>query len=373
MNPPLPLRLVMVPMICGLTLLALDPATAAPSKKAPPAQAPVVEPPPPAKRGFFQKINPFRPKETPPAPAPVAAPLKNSKKSGAEAKPAAPAPAPSRAAVPAQAPAKSLGKAKPLPPTVAAPPAVSETPKKAGFFSRLKSKLDREPESVVAFEKPERPADWQERWVVTEESTAFYEFGPSQASGPDLRLPRGQVVKLASASRGWARVELDGGRRGYLGTDQIRQAAETDFAPPALAANSQLAAAAGGRTPQGWSPIAPPPDLPDLPMAAGMEDSLLLLPPLEFEGTELKRSSLRIPGVTPPDLRPGDPLPSAGPEVPALKLEEVPAPAPDPSPPSEPADPPAPEAPAAEDAKPAPEAPAAAESLPPASGPNPSV
>ncbi len=373
MNNSLPLRLVMVPMICGLTLLALDPAAAAPSKKAPPPTAPVVETPPPAKRGFFQKINPFRPKETPPAPALGAVPAKNSKKSATLTKPAVPARG--LAAVPPKPSVKSPGTVKPLPPTVTAPPAVTEPPKKAGFFSRLKSKLDREPESVVAFEKPERPADWQERWVVTEESTAFYEFGPSQASGPDLRLPRGQVVKLASASKGWARVELDGGRRGYLGTDQIRQAAETDFAPPALAAPSQLAAAAG-RTPQGWSPIAPPPDLPDLPMAAGMEDSLLLLPPLEFEGTELKRSSLRIPGGTPPDLKPGDPLPSAGPEVPALKLEEVPAAAPDPSDPSAPstpAAPPAPEAPVADEAKPAPDAPADVEYPPPAPGPNPSV
>jgi hypothetical protein len=212
---------------------------------------------------------------------------------------------------------------------------------------------------VEVAEKPARPADWQERWVVTDESTAFYEFGPSQANGPDLRLPRGQVVKLNQSSRGWARVELEGGRQGYIGTDQMRQATERDFAPPLLPAASQLAAVGAGGSLQGWSPIAPPPDLPDLPMAAGMEDSLLLLPPLEFEGTELKKSSLRLKPLPDPSLtlKPGDALPpvtpATAPEPPTLELEKTtpvpaaPAAPPAPSPAADPA--PAPPSPSPAD------------------------
>lgn len=345
-------RLVMAPLACGLSLAALAPVSAAPSKKAAAPPAPEVQEAPPAKKPFFQKLNPFRKKESVPAPVapqPAPAPVKNSKKSGTPPAPAVPPPGAPESTKP---PAKNLATAKtlkPSPSTVPAPaPALNpapppagnpdETPKKAGFFSRLKAKLNADPDAVPMGEKPPRPEDWKERWVVTEDSTAFFEFGPSQASGPDLRLPRGQVVKLAQASRGWARVELEGGRQGYIGTDQMRQAAETDFAAPLLPAGSQLAAT-GGPVPKGWSPAAPMPDLPDLPMTPGMENSLLLLPPLEFEGTELKKGSMRQPrdpsGT--PTLNPGDalPLPSTAPEPPSLepqsKSDPAPAPAPDPA------------------------------------------
>lgn len=219
--------------------------------------------------------------------------------------------------------------------------------------------------------------------MVTEESTAFYEFGPSQASGPDRRLHRGQVIKLSQSNRGWAKVELEDGSQGYIGTDQMRQAAKTDFADPLLAPATQFAAA-GGRVPQPWVPAAPMPDLPDLPMTPGSENSLLLLPPLEFDGDQLKKSSLRTTTPQEGDLKPGDlvkpdilpspgndpalpalpgsaPLPSAAgenlPPLPAPSEGEAPAPAPTPAPdPSTPATPtPADPAPAA----PEPAAPAA--------------
>lgn len=322
MNISRPLRLVMAPLVCSLTLAALDSAPAAPVKKAPPAAVVEAPAPPPAKRPFLQKLNPFRKKDPPPAPAPPPVPAKNSKKS---AKPAAPAPA-----VVPPPPVKPV-----VPPVAAAPsrpvtPATNATPpedtKKAGFFSRLKARLDRDPDAVNQGEKPERPVDWQEHWVVTEDSTGFYEFGPSQASGPDRRLARGQVVKLAQPGKGWARVELEGGKQGYIGTDQMRQATESDFAEPLLRPSSQLAAT-GASPMQGWSPAAPLPDLPDLPMPSGSENSLLLLPPLEYEGAELKRSSLRIPLSEPPTLKPGDALP---PLAPAPALDPTPpAPVPD--------------------------------------------
>lgn len=347
MNSPRPLRLIMVPLVGCLTLAASVTTPAAPAKKTPPPAPPVVEAPAP-KRSLLNKLNPFQKKAAPPAPvpAPTPAPAKNSKKS-------APAPAAAAPAVASSPSVKSTVEVKPVPGKAvpATPAAVTEETKKPGFFSRLKSKLNEDPEAVGVAEKPARPADWQERWVVTDESTAFYEFGPSQANGPDLRLLRGQVVKLNQSSRGWARVELEGGRQGYIGTDQMRQATERDFAPPPLPVASQLAAVGTKGKLPGWSPIAPPPDLPDLPMAAGMEDSLLLLPPLEFEGTELKKSSLRLKPLADPSLilKPGDALPPVtpvtpvtAPEPPTLELEKTnPVPA-VPADPATPADPPLP-------------------------------
>ena len=363
-----PLRLIMAPLVCCLTLAAFDAASAAPANKtATPVPALAVETPAP-KPSFFKKLNPFQKREA----LPTAAPPKNSKKSAARA-PAAPA-----LMIEPKPPVKSIANAKTLPPTP--PAALVEEPRKAGFFSRLKAKLDQDPEAVVMAEKPDRPADWNEHWVVTDDSTAFFEFGPSQANGPDLRLPRGQVVKLAQASRGWAKVELEGGRQGYIGTDQMRQATETDFASPMLPAHTQLAAIGGrsGASLQGWSPIAPPPDLPDLPMAAGMEDSLLLLPPLEFEGTELKKSSMKLRPLDDagPILKPGDTLPlqtlDAALEPPMLDLETEKAPTlPVLSAPVEPI-PPSPATPAAEPipaAAPAPDSPTATPAKPDAPSP----
>jgi len=364
----------MVPLAFCLVFAAPLPVTAAPAKKSPPTES--VPPAPPApKPSLLQKLNPFRKKDPPPPPAPAPAPPKNSKKSApSKAVPAVPPPAPAKPAVPPK-------------PQAAPPPSAPAEPKKPGFFSRLKAKLDRDPDALPAAEKPERPSDWKERWVVTEDSTAFYEFGPSQASGPDLRLPKGQILRLGKASRGWAHVELDGGRSGYIGTDQMRQAKEDDFAPPQIAVLPQLAA---GSLPAPWSPGAVPPDQPDLPSIPGAENSQLLLPPLEYEGTELKKSSLLLPGA--PALKPGDTLPNPAPEaVPSLKLEEAtkaqatktapspaePAPAPAAEPPAEPTpvtppNEPAPAAPAAEP-PPAPSQPepTPVPAIPPPSGPKP--
>ena len=308
MNPPRSLLLVMAPLVGSLALLVLDTATAAPARKTPPPPAaPAVVETPAPKRSILQKLNPFHKKAPPPAPAPPPVPAGNSKKSKVPpATPAAPLIQPA-------APASPLGSVSPNPPAALEP----DESKKGGFFSRLKAKFDHDPEVAAVAEKPERPADWKDRWVVTEDSTAFFEYGPSQASGPDLRLSRGQVVKLSHSTRGWARVELDGGRQGYIGSDQMRQAAQTDFADPMLP-TTQLAAIGAGL--QGWSPAPPPPDLPDLPMAPGMEDALLLLPPLEFEGTELKKSSLKLKPLPAeaPTLQPGDSLPAS---LPPASLE----------------------------------------------------
>ena len=177
---------------------------------------------------------------------------------------------------------------------LAAPP-----PTPPGFFAKLRQRLDRDPATPPPAEKPPRPANWPDLWVVTDDDAPFYEFGPSQSTGPDRRLPRGLIVKRTQANRGWSRIQILDGPQGYLGSDQLRPASPADFSdplPPPIPAQSSLPG----------TPFPPPQDLPDLPSAPGPSDSFLL-PPLEFEGTELKQSSLRQ------RPSPAPPLPSAAP------------------------------------------------------------
>ena len=127
-------------------------------------------------------------------------------------------------------------------------------------------------------EKPERPDDWEDRFVVKEEAVPFYEFGPSQAGGPDMDLVSGMVVKEVKRERGgWAQVQLEGGRTGYIDASALRPAEKNDFLEPPPPV-TQLAAASAG-TP--WLPAAPPPDLPDEAPLMDLDGALDLLPPLE--------------------------------------------------------------------------------------------
>ncbi|MDB6133587.1 MAG: hypothetical protein JWM59_1830 [Verrucomicrobiales bacterium] len=236
--------------------------------------------------------------QTQPQPRPGSAPaVAESRKRGATA----PSPAPA-GIIPAPAPGP-------------APMAVEET-KKPGFFARLKNKLKGTDAAgeVPGMEKPERPADWQERSVITEDGTAFFMFGPSQSGGPDFRLGKGMVVKVAQAGKGWTRVELENGRLGYVGSDVVRAAQESDFAGPGPGpgpAPTQVAARSESLQP--WTPAPQAPDLPELPMAAGTENSLFLLPPLEGQkGTAAKNAgkggppAIDPPSLDEPPLNPGD-------------------------------------------------------------------
>ena len=388
-----------------------DSASAAPKPGTAPSaeNAPAPPPPPPApgKKSFLKRINPFA-KEAPPAPAPPPAPKaaakgKGAAKNAARSAPAAAVPGsspkpgnapaakrtsappplaaaptvekpglmsrltpgflkrgqetPPRSAGPAAPPTpptRALAQAKtrepgPLPPVAPAPAPAPESPAKQGFFARLKNHLTEPVDDGNAAGpvelKPEKPADWKDRWVVKDDRAAFYEFGPSQPNGPDDRLRRGEVVKLIEGGKGWARVEREGGRTGFLGADQLRQAGENDFAETARSAPA--AQFAGLTEPDAWRPLPPPPDLPDSPMADGMDGALLLLPALEGPGPK------RAPGAEPPVLQPGD-------TVPPLAPDAAPAPTPTPTPEPEPA--PSPEAPAPPPAAgpPAPEEPAPA-------------
>src|SRR5690606_3214886 len=137
---------------------------------------------------------------------------------------------------------------------------------------------------------------------IQEDQAALYDFGPSQAGGPSLRLPYGTVVKVVRKERGWTRVELENGMSGYVGNDQLRPAELADFAPPGRSA-SQLASLGSGSTPAPWAPAPPPPDLPNMPHNPDLDGALLLLPPLEAPGSPGRA------GAEPPVLQPGDALP----------------------------------------------------------------
>lgn len=332
-------------MLC-LAVLAAGalPLDAAPRKNqepaAPPAPPEKVEPV--KKRSLFRRLK--APNAKPDAPSevspPSSAPKPISQKTAAQTKGRPSVEASPSAAAPA-VPQKSLSDAKTRKPAPLPPVAAPEDPKKPGFFSRIKNRITgrgsrdassagnlavdghsgppgRGADAKLPPEKPPRPADWQERWVISEDQVKFFAFGPSQASGPDLRLGKGDVVKVVQTEKSWTRVELDGGRTGYIGTDQLRQAAETDFAKPRSAPATQLASSTN---PQYWAPAAPMPDLPDLPMAPGTENALFLLPPLA--GRSIYNPTTDGPPALsePPDLEqktlnPGDTVDPAGPGTP---------------------------------------------------------
>jgi hypothetical protein len=179
-------------------------------------------------------------------------------------------------------PVKDVKPVKPAPSVAAVPAAVEEPKKKRGFFSFLRgdraSSMEEGNSKVPDAEKIERPADWKDHRVVKEEAVALYEFGPSQSNGPDVRLDRGTVVTIKRVERGWALVQTNGGRSGYIDAASLRNAEEGDFAAPVV-----RAMATASVSPDAWAPAAPPPDLPDHPDALDGESGLLLLPPLELE------------------------------------------------------------------------------------------
>lgn len=178
-----------------------------------------------------------------------------------------------------------LAKAKPVVPR--ALPAGEQPEKKRGFFSFLRRDKSPKPvewdelENAVVPEesKMDRPADWEERSVVKLDGVDLYEFGPSQAQGPDTSLGLGTVVKVKQKMKGWVLVEVEGGPSGYVDASALRQAAKTDFKEPPVVVVQHTVAS--GISPEAWAPLAPPPDLPEQPgIPDANADALLLLPPL---------------------------------------------------------------------------------------------
>jgi len=180
------------------------------------------------------------------------------------------------------APVKDLKPAKPGAALVAQQP-VEEPKKKRGLFGLFRGPSTWEQAEGSAIPEPdkiERPADWPEHSVVTDDAIALYSFGPAQAQGPDTRLSRGTLVKVQEIRKGWALVQVHGGMTGYIDAKMVRSAQREDFKDPVMPA---MLSASSSVNPSAWSPAAPPPDLPEHPMPAESDAALLLLPPLELE------------------------------------------------------------------------------------------
>ncbi len=247
------------------------PATAAAAKKSPapatakaktnkeaksaPVEQPVVQAEPPQKKGWFKGLFSKSKSEAPAEPQ------------LAKAKTAKPAPV--KDAKPA---------AKPDAPATAEQSAPKEKRGLFGFIRRLREPNNTIDASAIQGGRIERPADWQDHKIVSENNVAIYSFGPMQANGPDRRLETGTPVKVKSVRRGWALVEVEGGFAGYIDASTLRDAQKGDFKDPPP---PTMMASAG--TPDYWAPLAPPPDLPDQPTKTDAESALLLLPPLELE------------------------------------------------------------------------------------------
>ena len=157
-----------------------------------------------------------------------------------------------------------------------------EPQKKRGLFGFLhggsKSLAAAGTSDIPDTDKIVRPNDWAEHRVVQDDEVAIYSFGPSQSQGPDERLSRGTLVKLKTVTKGWALVDVQGGRSGYMDASLLRSAEMNDFAEPPAPAMASL-----DLNLKAWAPAAPPPDLPDQPGAMDNSGALLLLPPLELE------------------------------------------------------------------------------------------
>jgi hypothetical protein len=293
------------------TKAAPEKPAVAKSKTKPEALAPVKAPPAvveaPKKRWFLKSLLTKSPAEPKPALAPavpnVAAKKKPSATPAPEAAPAAPEkrgflkslfarkdkPA---AAEPSTEP--KLAGARTANPEAVKPAKKDETalaeaeakPKHSlfSFLRRDPAGIDDEfgPAQVPDSDKIERPGDWAEHRVVQEDEIALYEFGPSQSHGPDARLSRGSLVKVKKETKGWALVEMSGGRTGYIDAYALRAAVEGDFNDPAPVIPFMASV-----KPEAWAPLAPPPDLPAQPGPMNADDAaLLLLPPLELEPTK---------------------------------------------------------------------------------------
>ena len=134
-------------------------------------------------------------------------------------------------------------------------------------------------------------------FVITKDDSAFYIFGPQQATPPDAYLSTGTVVTMTGKSWGWATVMLPDGRTGIVDRGALRQASVHDLIPSRRfgdGASSLMAALSPDQLNQKSMPsfILPAAEMPDLPSnaettAAAAADaealSASLLPPFGFD------------------------------------------------------------------------------------------
>ena len=320
-------------LLCAVCLLISTPQVWA-RKKSPaptPPPTPAVEPAPKPERRFFGLL-PAKEKEETPPPAPPPATTKKKSSPPTTAKPAAqPAPEPKKSSgflglfsrnkpeptpvppTPVKPEKKSTATPKTPPPVVAeekksggflglfkrkpeavpAPaPAQKEKPKtevaeveekKPGFFSRIfggNSKDDSEASDAAEIDPsdlPQRPDNWQEKYIVTEDDVAAYAYGPSQSRDPEDRLPKGMVVSVKRNGKYWSEITTPTGRNFTIGADQIRKARESDFAPPPVIASSLPP---GEYIPMPEYDPSPPTNLPETTPQRNLDLPDLLLPPL---------------------------------------------------------------------------------------------
>lgn len=321
-------------LLCGVCLVASSPQAWA-RKKSPaptPPPTPTVEPAPKPERRFFGLL-PAKEETPPPAPPPAVTKKKSSPptkaKSAAQNVPPAPEPKKSSGFLglfkrekpeptpvpptPVKPEKKSASAPKTPPPVVAeekksggflglfkrkpeadpAPaPAEKARPtqevakaqeKKPGFFSRIfggNSKEDSEAADALATDpsdRPQRPANWQEKYIVIEDDVAAYAYGPSQSRDPEDRLPKGMIVSVKRNGKFWSEITTPSGRNFTIGADQIRKARESDFAPPPVIASSLPS---GEIIPMPEFDPSPPTNLPETTPQRNLDLPDLLLPPL---------------------------------------------------------------------------------------------
>src|SRR6478672_4944254 len=97
------------------------------------------------------------------------------------------------------------------------------------------------------------------RYEVTGSANQFYKYGPAQAFGPDLNLPKGLKVTMIKREFGFSQIRLEDGQTGYIATDDLKPL------PPEPKAPTIASRVTHGRSPR----VAPAPerglDLNDVP------------------------------------------------------------------------------------------------------------
>ena len=168
--------------------------------------------------------------------------------------------------------ADAAAKKKAPPPLIAAP-----EEKKPGLFSRIfgKRNKDNSESDLPGDDRPVRPADWESKYIITDNDVKGYANGPSQSMDADERLAKGTVVSLKKGGKAWADIKLEDGRTLTVGADQIRPAKISDFATPSVAL-----ATTRSTLPEIYYEPAPPPNLPETSGPSSLELPELLLPPL---------------------------------------------------------------------------------------------
>ncbi len=75
--------------------------------------------------------------------------------------------------------------------------------------------------------------------LVTTDAAPFYRYGPAQAAGPDLRLPKSTVVQVTKKGKAYSSVRLQSGMAGFMITRDLTFGDEVAQMAAQLAQQSQ--------------------------------------------------------------------------------------------------------------------------------------